>query len=343
MSAVERLRNAMPLLHAPSVRWTRRSVVSVGLVSFMLPVGSSRAAVRLPRVGLLVSAGYEPMVAAFRVELRALGYRDGENVHVAVREWESNSQDIAGPANALVQSGVDLIVAGALPQALGVRRVAANMPMVIVTCPGMVSNGFAVSLARPGKNATGMDELPPGVTKKRLSLLKAIAPRVSRVALLSTTPGRGGHELQLADAVAAAPGLGLQVKPYRATSVAELDQALRAIAADGMNGLANFQGRLSLANRSKIVAFAAEHRIPAVYQATLFAEAGGLMAWAPDLVDQYRSAARYAAMILKGANPGDLPIRYPDPYYLTINERAARGLGLGIPPGLKLQAHRILA
>lgn len=332
----------METLQARPELWTRRSFIGAGSASFVLPFRATSAAARSRRVGLLVSAGYEPMVAAFVRELHALGYVAGENVHLEIREWESNSEDVVGPANVLVQSDVDFIVAGALPQALAVRSVSPNMPMVIVTCPGMVSNGFAESLARPAKNVTGMDELPPGLTRKRLTLLKAIAPAVSRVALLSTTPGRGGHDTQLADAVSAAPALGLQVKPYRATSVEELDHALTAIAADGINGLANFQGRLSLANRKKIVAFAAEKRIPAVYQATLFAEAGGLMAWAPDLVDQYRSAARYAAMILRGASPGDLPIRYPDPYYLTINETTAVGLGLEIPSSLRSQAHRIL-
>ena len=237
---------------------------------------------------------------------------------------------------------LELIVAGALPQALEVRKANPAMPMVIATCPGMVSNGFAQSLEHPGGIVTGMDELPPGLTARRLTLLKTAAPEVSRVALLSTTPGRGGHEFQLADAQQAALALGIEVMPYRAASLAELKQALAAIVADRMDGLLNFQGGLSLANRQLIVDFAAEHHLPAMYQATMFAEAGGLMAWAPDLENQYREAARYVDKILKGARPGDLPIQHPPDYYLTINEGAARKLQLTLPAALLAQAERVL-
>jgi len=205
----------------------------------------------------------------------------------------------------------------------------------------MVSNGFAKTLKRPGGHYTGMDELPPGVTRKRLRLLKTAAPNVSRVALLSTTPGTGGHEAQLADAVETAKSLRLTVKPYRASSLKELETALADIVNDGMNGLANFQGGLSLANRQLIVDFAAKNRIPAVYQASFFVEAGGLMAWAPDQEEQYRQAARYVDRILKGARPGDLPIRHPSPYYLVISKSAAERISLTLPPKLVAQADRV--
>ena len=242
----------------------------------------------------------------------------------------------------LAHMDLELIVAGALPFALEVRTANPAMPMVIATCPGMISNGFAQSLEHPGRNVTGMDELPPGVTAKRLTLLKTAAPKVSSVALLSTTPGRGGHEMQLADAEQAATALGISVKPYRATSLGELQNAFAAIVNDGMDGLLNFQGGLSLANRQLIVDFAAEHRLPAIYQATLFAEAGGLMSWAPNLENQYRMAARYVDKILRGANPGDLPITHPPNYYLTISAGAARRLGLTLPQVLLAQAERVL-
>jgi len=216
------------------------------------------------------------------------------------------------------------------------------MPLVIVTTPGIVINGLAKTMEHPGGNVTGIDELPPGVTAKRLELLKTAAPAVSKVALLSTTPGRGGHETQLADAQEAATRIGVAVKPYRATSLAELESALASIAADGMNGLLNFQGGLSFVNRQLIVDFAARQRIPAIYQATVFVKAGGLMTWAPDIVEQHREAARYVDKILKGANPGDLPIRYPARYFLSLNNTAAKSLGLTFPPALVAQADRVL-
>ena len=175
-----------------------------------------------------------------------------------------------------------------------------------------------------------------------MELLKAAAPGATRVALLSTTPGRGGHEAQMADAVEAANALDVQVKGYRARTFEELAPALEAIAADGMQGLVNFQGGLSLTNRQMIVDFVNEHRLPAIYQATLFAEAGGLMAWAPDLIEQYRIAARLVDQILRGARPGDLPIKHPERYYLTINARTATRIGLELSPALLAQAHRVL-
>jgi putative ABC transport system substrate-binding protein len=206
----------------------------------------------------------------------------------------------------------------------------------------MVSNGFARTLEHPGGIYTGLDELPPGVTAKRFRLLKKAAPAVSRVALLSTTPGRGGHETQLADAERTARSLHLAVRPYRATSLDEIERALTEIQHDGMNGLVNFQGGLSLANRQLIVEFAAKNRLPAIYQATFFVEAGGLMAWAPNQEEQYREAARYVDLILKGAKPGNLPIKYPSRYYLSINKSAAQGLGLVLPPSLLSKADRVL-
>jgi putative ABC transport system substrate-binding protein len=289
---------------------------------------------RVRRIGLALGEDPEGGGTVFRETLRQLGYIEGHNLVIEARNTNAAAD--------LARMDLELVVVQALPSALAARAANPAMPLVIVTGPGLVSNGFAQTIEHPGGNATGIDELPPGVTARRLELLKTAAPAVSRVALLSTTPGHGGHELQLADAREAAAKLGVTVKPYRATSLAELEQALGVIAAESMNGLLNFQGGLSFVNRQLIVDFAASHHIPAIYQATVFAMAGGLMAWAPDLVDQHRTAARYVDQILKGANPGDLPIRYPSRYYLTVNKTAARNIGLTVPSALLSKADRIL-
>jgi putative ABC transport system substrate-binding protein len=326
--------------------YNRRSFISrLGLFGCALPLGAfaqrGRAG-RVRRIGFLCGA-VPTLISAFEEELRRMGYLDGETLVVEKRISRPNSSDLVAQAAELARMDLELIVAAALPQALEVRKNNPAMPMVIATCPGMVSNGFAKSLKHPGGRYTGLDELPPGVTAKRLRLLKTAAAKVSRVALLSTTPGRGGHEAQLADAEGAARSLRLTVKAYQATSLSELEMALAAIGNDGMDGLANFQGGLSLANRQLIVDFAAKNRLPAVYQSAFFTEAGGLMAWAPNQEEQYREAARYVDKILKGANPGDLPVRYPGRYYLTINKSAAHGLGLVLPPSLLARADRVLA
>lgn len=324
--------------------YSRRSFVCrLGLFCSALPLTARGQQVqpRVKRIGFL-SGAFPTLITAFEQELHRLGFVDGKNLVIEKRMSRPNTADLVVQASELAHMNLDLIVAGALPQALEVRKANPAMPMVIATCPGMISNGFAKSLKRPGGLYTGMDELPKGVMAKRLRLLKTAAPKVSRVALLSTTPGIGGHEAQLADAEKVAKSLRLTVKPYRAASLRELEMALTAILNDGMDGLANFQGGLSLVNRQLIVDFAAKNPLPAIYQATFFVEAGGLMSWSPNQEEQFRIAARYVDQILRGANPGDLPIQHPSRYYLTINESAARGLGLVLPPELVAQADRVL-
>lgn len=325
---------------------TRRSFVALAVCCCATPIvalanDNESQPARVRRIGLVMGEDPEGGAAAFRQTLRDLGYVEGQNLAIEQRDALRAAPGTSAAAD-LARMDVELVVVHALPMALAARAANPAMPLVIVTAPGLISNEFAKTIERPGGNATGIEELPPGVTAKRLELLKAAAPSVSRVALLSTTPGRGGHEMQVADAEQAAGNLGVTVKPYRAGSVAELRTALDAIAGEGMNGLLNFQGGLSYVNRQLMVDFAAKHRIPAIYQATVFAAAGGLMTWAPDHVDQFRTAAGYVDRILKGANPGDLPLSYPSRYYLTLNNTAARNLGLTFPPALLSKADRIL-
>jgi putative ABC transport system substrate-binding protein len=297
---------------------------------------------RVPRIGFM--SGAEPsLISSFEDEMRKLGYSPGTNIHIETRIARRNTDDTAVHAAELGAMALDFVVVAALPQALVMRQVNPRMPLVIITCPGMVSNGFAESLERPGGIYTGMDELPPGVTRKRLLLLKRAAPAVSRIALLSTTPGRGGHETQLVDAEQTAKELGVSVKAYRAGSLGELAAALDAVRDDRMNGLVNFQGGLSLANRQMIVEFAAAQRLPAVYQSLFFVESGGLMAWAPDQREQYRSGARMADQILKGKRPGDIPVQHPEPYQLHLNKRAAAAMNLRLPADLVAEADKVLS
>ncbi|HET7709226.1 MAG TPA: ABC transporter substrate-binding protein [Sphingomicrobium sp.] len=297
---------------------------------------------RLPRVGYLTGDKFPTLVAAFRQEMRALGYVEGENIVLEMRQGRPNSSDGAAHVTELAAMDLDVIVVAALPYALELQRLKSHTPIVVATGPGLISNGLAHSMERPGGNVTGMDELPPGLTGKRLRLLKEAAPHLSRVALLSTTPGRGGHQVQLSDAESAAPALGLIVRPYRATNLAELQTALARLLDDGMEGFVSFQGGLALVNRDMIVDFARQNRLPAIYQSRLFVEAGGLMSYAPDQEEQFRIAARYVDKILKGAPAGDLPIMHPARYFLSINSAAATAIGLTFSPGLIGQADNVM-
>lgn len=296
----------------------------------------------VPRVGFLLGAGYPELLGAFHSELARLGYVQDRNIVIVQRLSRPNTDDARRHAEELAGMNLDLIVASALPHALLVRSANPNVPMVIGTGAGLVCNGFAQSMGKPGGNATGMEELPPGLTGKRLDLLVTAAPRLQRVGLLSTTPATCGHDIQLADAVSMAARLGVSVTPYRAGNREQIGQALVAMVRDGQQGLVNFQGGLSLGNRQRIVEFAAQHRMPAIYQSVLFCEAGGLMTWAPDQNEQLRVAARYVDRILRGARPADLPILYPHRYFLTLNRHAARGIGLSFSQRLLAQADRLI-
>lgn len=293
---------------------------------------------KLPRIGFMSGLGYPELDAAFTDELRKAGLVEGRDLTIERRFSRPNTDDLATLGHELANLDLALVAVTALPAALVVREANPRMPMVIGTCPGMVANGFAQTLEKPGGIYTGVDELPPGVIARRMTLLKTAAPAVTRLALLSTAPGTIAHEIQVADARRAAAELDLPVKAYRATSLAEIREALDALRADGMNGLQNLQGGLSLANRRLIVDFAAGHRIPAIYQARLFVPAGGLMAWAPDQSDQMRIAARMVARILGGTPPGDIPVAYPPEYSLLLNRRAAERIGLAFPRAILDQA-----
>jgi len=324
----------------PRRKFVGELALIAGAVPLLTAGAASQPPVRVPHIGYL-GGDFPVHRDAFMAELRAQGFVDGENVIIEKRL----QRDLAeGPraARELAAMSLDFVVASALPYALMVRNANPHMPMVITTCPGMISNGFARSFEHPGGNYTGIDELPPGVTTRRMTLLKTAVPSATRIALLSTTPGVGGHEAQLQDAQGVAASLGVTVRPYRATTPDELTNALEAIVADRMDAMLNFQGGLSVYRRQFIVDFVNSHRLPAIYQATLFAEAGGLMSWSPDQVEQQRVAARLAARILKGARPGDLPVTYPTGYSLTINADAARKTGLVLPPALLTQAARII-
>lgn len=294
------------------------------------------------QIGFLSGAGSLHLEDIFINQLKSLGFEEGKNLRIQVRLAMPNTSDVRDMAKELANMDLEFIVVGSLPIALEVRKNNPRMPMVIATCPGMVSNGFAESRQHPGGIYTGLDELPVGVTATRIQLLKAAVPSATRIALLSSTPGIGGHETQLAEAEETARSLGVQVKPYRVSSLTELREALNAIMVDRMEGIVIFQGALTLANRQAIVDFAADNKIPVIYQQSAFVDVGGLMSWAPDLEQQFREAAEYAAKILNGAKAGDLPIKYPEKYFLTLNKTAATKIGVTFSPGLIERATRIV-
>lgn len=323
---------------------TRRGFLALAASSAsVLAACRTRAprAKRVPRIGFMIGAMFPEMTAAFDDELRRLGYVAGENLVVEKRFSGVDRNDMPQQAAELAAMDLDVIVAAALPQLIALREAGATTPTVVGTAPGIVANGFAASAERPGGNVTGMDELPPGLTARRLEWLEAFAPGASNVALLSTTPGKG-HEVQLADAEQAAARLGVTVKAYRASTPAELAPALAAIGQGGHDALLNFQGGLSLTFRQQIIDFANARGMPAIYQSRLFVESGGLLAWAPDQNEQFRIAARTADRILRGADVGEIPLQHPARYFLSFNRATAAKLGIVPAPGLLARVDEVV-
>lgn len=317
--------------------WSRRHVLSGTAAILAGGFASAETSAKLPCIGLMIRAGYPEFIAAFSDELARLGFVDGRNVVIEKRLAKADLSDVPVQAAELTRMDLKVIVVSSSSWADAVVRANPAMPMIIVTSAAMVESGYAHSRERPGGNITGGDELPPGLTGTRMALLKQAAPKVSRLGLLAASEN-AAYRIQLDDAQSAALRLGLTVKPYLAPSPTAIEQALAAMVADRIDGFVNFQSGFSLAHRQYIVDFAARHRLPAIYQATRFVDAGGLMAWSPDQDEQSREAARYADKVLRGARVGDLPIKYPPRYHLTIDVAAARALGLVLPADLLRRA-----
>jgi len=308
----------------------------------MIQCGASAKKQSIRAIGFLSGAGAMHLETVFTDELKKLGYRENENLKIEMRLARPNTDDLENMASELAKMDLAVVVAGSLPIAMKVRQHNPQMPMVLATCPGMISNGFAKSLEQPGGIYTGIDELPKGITARRLQLLKAALPNARQIALLSATPGVGGYEAQLAEAKATAATLHVAVKTYRVTTLEDLKEALADMITDKMDGVLVFQGALTLANRQMMVEYARQNRLPVIYQQSVFVETGGLMSWAPDLEQQFRETAHYVDKILKGAKPGDLPVKHPDKYFLTLNKTAAEQIGVKFPQELIAEASKII-
>jgi len=326
---------------------SRRAFVSrLAVLGVALPLTSITRHVRLRaprRIGFIT--GNEPsLVAAFNDALRALGYVPGENLIVETRLIErgaSNTAALPEAAAALARSDLDFIVAGALPYALEIRKANPVMPMVIVTCPGMVSNGFARTLEHPGGNATGISLNVAELTPKRLELLRELVPKAKSIALLSD-PGLAGLNSELAEVQKAARSMGLELKLEEASRGEDIEPAFAQLARLRPSALLVGSSILFVVRRAEIVALAARLAIPAIYEISEYVTAGGLISYGPSIAAAVRPLGLYAGRILAGAKPADLPVVQPTKFELVINMKAARALGLTIPPSILARADEVI-
>ena len=331
---------------------TRRRLLALSAALLAAPLGASgplaaEAQQRVYRIGWLLNTAPEDAfvpraLEAFRQGLREHGWVEGENVALEHRYARGNPGLLPELAADLVWIGVDVILVGSGPAALAARKATTTIPIVFALALDPVGVGLVSSLARPGGNVTGLSFIVgPELAGKALQLLKEAAPRVTRVGVL-WNPGNAQHPVLLKEAEVAARALGVGLRAFEARAGDALDQAFAAMSRERTGALVVSPDGMFFAHRARIAALAAQHRLPAIYGLQEHAEAGGLMAYAPSSVGNYRRAGIYAGKILRGARPADLPVEQPTKFELTINMKPARTLGLASPPALLLRADHVI-
>jgi putative tryptophan/tyrosine transport system substrate-binding protein len=301
---------------------------------------------RVRRIGVLSPlAADDPeekmRIAAFLQSLQQLGWIDGRNVRVDYRSSADNDADARKYAAELAALAPDLILAAGSSTVGPLLQTNRTVPVVFVTVVDPVGAGFADSLSRPGGNATGFTNFEYGLSGKWLQLLKELAPRVTRAAVLrDPTVAAGSGQLGAIQSVA--PSFGVELSPVNMRDGSEIERAVTTFARGANGGLIVIAGGLAVAHRDLIIALAARHKLPAVYFSRIFVTAGGLISYGADLVDQYRRAAGYVDRILKGEKPADLPVQAPTKFELAINLKTAKALGLEVPQSLLARADEVI-
>jgi putative ABC transport system substrate-binding protein len=327
---------------------TRRAFLGTlagGLLAAPLAAGAQQAA-KVYRIGLLGgsppnSPGGRRAWERFFQGMRELGYVEGQNILVEGRFYGDHTERLPALAAELVQLKVDVIVAGAPPAPEAAQRATTTIPIVMATHTDPVGSGLVASLAKPGKNVTGLSTLGPELVGKRLQLLKEAVPGISRVAVLSN-PTDTSQALLLREAQVAARSLKVQLQVLEARAPSDFAGAFSAMTKERAGGVIIFTSSMFYNERTRIAELATRSRLPAIYSVKDFAEAGGLMAYGVNLGESFRRAAVYVDKILKGAKPADLPVEQPTKFDFFINLKTAKALGLTIPPSLLGRADEVI-
>jgi putative tryptophan/tyrosine transport system substrate-binding protein len=301
---------------------------------------------RVRRVGVLMNQSADDpqgqaRLDAFRRRLAELSWTEGRNVLIDIR-WGSGDVDQYGRhAAELVALASNVILVSGSRMVGPLQQMTRTLPIVFVQVSDPVGAGFVESLARPGGNTTGFSAFEYGISGKWLELLKEIAPRVTRAAVLRD-PAIAAGIGQFGAIQAVASSLGIEVSPVNVRDAGEIDVAITAFARGSNGGLIVTNSALALFHRDLIITLAARHRLPAIYSNRFYVASGGLISYGPDPVDPFRSAAGYVDRILKGEKPADLPVVQPTKFELVINLKAAKALGLDVQPTLLALADKVI-
>jgi ABC-type uncharacterized transport system substrate-binding protein len=279
-------------------------------------------------------------IAALLQELQRLGWT-GRNVRIDIRWAGAEVENIRKHAAELAALAPDVILANGSVVVTPLLQATRTVPIVFVVVPDPVGAGFVDSLARPGGNATGFVQFEYGLSGKWLELLKEVAPRLTRAAVLRDAAIPAGTG-QFGAIQSVAPSVGLEVSPVNIRDASEIERAVGAFARSANGGLIVTGSALAQLHRNLIITLAARYKLPAIYFERFFVTAGGLISYGPDLVDQYRRAGDYVDRILKGEKPADLPVQAPTKYETVINLKTAKALGLEIPQTVLARADEVI-
>ena len=307
---------------------------------------AARAQERVPRVGVLTSysatdPNAQAQLAAFRSGLEQHGWVEGRNVRIEARYAGGRTELYRSLAKELVASKPDIIFAVTTPIVAAVSRETSAIPIVFINVSDPIGSGFVKSMARPGRNLTGLSLYEEGITGKWLGMLKEIAPQLARAALVAD-PRMAPFDYYVRSAKAVASSLGIEAVPSPVATTDDIERTIASFAQKINGGLVVLPSTTLSKHRDLVIVLAARYRLPAVYAIHDFVPAGGLMAYSTDQVELARQAASYVDRILRGGKPSELPAQAPTKYQTTINLKTAKALGLTVPAGLLVAADQVI-
>jgi putative ABC transport system substrate-binding protein len=318
----------------------RREFITLlgGAAAWPLAARAQRPPVRMPRIGIIDD---EPVWDSFRQGLRDFGFIENQNIAIEYRSAEGKVDRLAQAARDLVSIPVDVIVVTGSPATRAVRQATSTIPIVAIGVGDPLRAGFAVSLARPSGNMTGLSSQSPDLIGKRLEILRECIPAVARVAFL-WNPDNDSNLAFLDELIVAVPALGLELTSAPIRNADEFEGTFAAVLQRRPNAALVTGDPLLRRHQNRIIDFVAKNRLPAMYQEKEWVAAGGLLSYGPSLPDLFRRGASYVHRILEGAKPADLPIEQPTRFELVINLKTAKALGLTIPSGVLASADEVI-
>jgi len=321
---------------------TKFTVVIAICMVLLAPPASAQQANKHARIGFL-TAGGSTVPPAFVQKLRDLGYVEGNNISFEIQMRRSPSSDWSEPVDQVIKLKVDIIVADGSGPATAAMKATKTIPIVMTSSTDPVGIGLVASLAQPGGNVTGLSSVSGELGGKLLDILKEIMPRLSRVVIPGPMPGNPTQDLFMKETEAPARAFKVELIQVGVRGPQDYDQVFQIAAKRKAQALVvRIPPTIALAQRQQFVELAAKHRLPAIYQATNWVDTGGLLSYGADRNYQFQRTAIYVDKILKGAKPAELPVEQPMKFEFVINLKAAKQIGLTIPPNVLVRADRVI-